>query len=214
MTNLASLLLDHPFAPDQPLIHGSLVDWTKADAIERVMVWADDFRAGGVLPGQAIAVVRSHAPDVIIAMAAIWSISGVFVPVNPLLPQAAIDEIIEAIRPAAVLHDSGISARPDALTYADGVAFVQWTSGTTGRPKPVLHTHDAYLELLDRVLAPLRASASSSNAPVQPSKAPSPNLIPVSISLNAGIYNVLFGLRAGAPIVVMDRFTTRESPRW
>jgi acyl-coenzyme A synthetase/AMP-(fatty) acid ligase len=29
----------------------------------------------------------------------------------------------------------------------------------------------------------------------------------VSLALNAGIYNVLFGLRAGAPIVVMDRFT-------
>jgi acyl-CoA synthetase (AMP-forming)/AMP-acid ligase II len=30
--------------------------------------------------------------------------------------------------------------------------------------------------------------------------------VPVSLALNAGIYNVLFGLRAGAPIVVMDRF--------
>ena len=44
--------------------------------------------------------------------------------------------------------------------YADGVAFVMWTSGTTGRPKPIEHTHTAYLELLDRVLGPLRAGAS------------------------------------------------------
>ena len=39
---------------------------------------------------------------------------------------------------------------------------------------------------------------------------PSPNLIPVSLALNAGIYNVLFGLRAGAEIVVMDGFDTGE----
>jgi acyl-CoA synthetase (AMP-forming)/AMP-acid ligase II len=209
MTNLASLLLDHPFASDQQLIHGSSVDWTKGEAIHRATVWANELRACGVLPGQAVTVVRSHAPDVIIAMTAIWMIDGVFVPVNPLLPPAAIGEIVDAIRPAAVLDDSGIRSRPDASTSADGVAFVQWTSGTTGRPKPVLHTHDAYLELLDRVLAPLRAS-SPSTASGETAKAPSPNLIPVSMSLNAGIYNVLFGLRAGAPIVVMDRFTTTE----
>ena len=34
--------------------------------------------------------------------------------------------------------------------------------------------------------------------------------MPVSLALNAGIYNVLFGLRAGAPLVLMDRFTTTE----
>ena len=30
----------------------------------------------------------------------------------------------------------------------------------------------------------------------------------MSLALNAGIYNVLFGLRAGAAIVIMDRFET------
>jgi acyl-CoA synthetase (AMP-forming)/AMP-acid ligase II len=37
-----------------------------------------------------------------------------------------------------------------------------------------------------------------------------PNLIPVSLSLWAGIYNVLFALRVGAPVVVMDGFDPRE----
>jgi long-chain acyl-CoA synthetase len=205
MTNLAALLLDHPFRDDQALIHGTRVTWTKGEAVERVQAWADELRADGVKPCQAVAVVRSNAPDVIIAMTAIWSIGAVFVPVNPLLPAAGVEEIIGTIKPAAVLDDDGIFARADPTTHAPGVAFVQWTSGTTGRPKPVLHTHEAYLELLDRVLAPLRAGAAGA-----PPKAPSPNLIPVSMSLNAGIYNVLFGLRAGAPIVVMDRFTTSD----
>ena len=85
--------------------------------------------------------------------------------------------------------------------HEPGVAFVTWTSGTSGRPKPVLHTHQAYLELLDRVLGPLRSK------PRDPSRPPSPNLIPVSMALNAGIYNSLFGLRAGAPLVLLGRFT-------
>ena len=208
MTNLAALLLDHPFDDDEALIHGTGVEWTKGEAVERVRAWASALRAAGVQPGQAVTVVRSHAPDVIIAMAAIWSVGGVFVPVNPLLPAAGVAEIVEIIRPAAVLDDDGIQPHLGAVTQPDGVAFVQWTSGTTGRPKPVLHTHVGYLELLDRVLGPLRSSPRDPAASA--ARPPSPNLIPVSMSLNAGIYNVLFGLRAGAPIVVMDRFVTGD----
>ena len=36
-----------------------------------------------------------------------------------------------------------------------------------------------------------------------------PNLIPVSLSLWAGIYNVLFAFRVGAPVIIMDRFDTQ-----
>ncbi len=42
-----------------------------------------------------------------------------------------------------------------------------------------------------------------------PTRRPTPNLVPVALALNAGIYNVLFGLRAGAEVVVMDRFEPR-----
>lgn len=207
MTNLASLLLDHPFGEDEAIVHGTSVTWTKGEASARVAAWAEDLRNAGVRPGQAVAVVRTHAPDVIIAMAAIWTIGAVFVPVNPLLPAAAVDEIVGTLAPAAVFDDAGIQPRANATTQPEEVAFVQWTSGTTGRPKPVLHTHEAYLELLDRVLGPLRSGSRD------PAKPVSPNLIPVAMSLNAGIYNVLFGLRAGAPIVVMDRFDTGDFAR-
>jgi acyl-coenzyme A synthetase/AMP-(fatty) acid ligase len=92
----------------------------------------------------------------------------------------------------------------DPTAYDPDIAFVTWTSGTTGLPRPILHTHSGYLELLDRVLEPLRGR------PADPGRPPSPNLVPVSLALNAGIYNVLFGLRAGAQVVLMDRFSTSE----
>ncbi len=69
----------------------------------------------------------------------------------------------------------------------------------------MLLRHSGVLELLDGVLGSLRGSASGSPAPA---KAAMPNLIPVSMSLWAGIYNVLFARRVGAPIVVLDPFTT------
>ena len=121
-------------------------------------------------------------------------------PVNPRLPPAEVDHVIADTAPALLVTEAGIApVEGEPRTYPDDVAFVVWTSGTTGRPKPILHTHTAYLELLDRVLGPLRSGTRSG-------RPPSPNLIPVSMALNAGIYNSLFGLRAGAPLVIMDRF--------
>jgi len=72
-------------------------------------------------------------------------------------------------------------------------------AGTTGPPKAIHHTHRAYVELLDRVLVPLRAGR-------RPPQGSPPNLIPVSLALNAGLYNALFGLRAGTGLVMMDHF--------
>ncbi|MDD1660616.1 MAG: hypothetical protein LUQ62_05365, partial [Methanomicrobiales archaeon] len=58
------------------------------------------------------------------------------------------------------------------------------------------------LALMDGVLAKLRGGDA-------PRRAPMPNLIPTSLSLWAGIYNVIFGFRAGAAVIIMERFDTR-----
>ncbi len=139
-------------------------------------------------------------------MFGVWVAGAVFVPVNPRAPDPEVRE--GARSDGSGRTDPGgwpaRAARPGARTYEPDAAFVMWTSGTTGEPKPILHTHSAYFELLDRVLGPLRAGVRD------PARPPTPNLIAVSLSLNAGIYNVLFGLRAGAAIVVMDGFETSE----
>ena len=52
----------------------------------------------------------------------------------------------------------------DAVTYPDGHRVRDVDVGTTGEPKPILHTHSAYFELLDRVLGPLRGERPRSVA--------------------------------------------------
>jgi acyl-coenzyme A synthetase/AMP-(fatty) acid ligase len=153
----------------------------------------------GPLDATAVAVQLPNGPELVTTMVGVWLAGGVYVPLNPRLPDRERAAVLAATAPAAVVTEAGTERLDGGTAYPADVAFVMWTSGTTGTPKPVQHTHTAYVELLDRVLGPLRAGGDGS-------KRPSPNLIPVSMALNAGLYNSLFGLRAGAALVIMDRF--------
>ena len=200
--NLASLLLEQPFADDEPLLHGSARSWTAGAARAEGDRLVSELAAAEVPAGAAVAV-RAGGCQTVIAMTAVWQHGAVFVPVNDRLPAAAVDALLDRTAVAAVITDAGVERRPGSLVHEPGAAFVLFTSGTTGEPKAIVHHHDAYLGIIDQVLGPLSANRDTS-------KRPSPNLIPVPMALNAGIYNALFGLRAGAPLVVMDRFSTAE----
>jgi len=199
--NLADLLLLHPLGDDELLLHTATQSVTAGDAratARRIAAALVDTTGGA--RGRAIAVQLPNGPDLVATMAGVWIAGGVYVPVNPRHPRAEVDAILEQTAPVALVTESGVTRLDSDRRYEDDIAFVMWTSGTTGRPQPVRHTHTAYVELLDRVLGPLRAT------PRARSKRPTPNLIPVSMALNAGLYNALFGLRAGAELVMMDQF--------
>lgn len=201
--SLADLLLDHPFEDADALLHSAGRTMTAGEARSRAHEVARDL---GPLHGHAVAVQLPNTLELVPTMVGVWLAGGVYVPVNTRQTEAEVASVVEATAPTAVVTEAGIRHldAAGAMAYEDDVAFVMWTSGTTGRPKPIHHTHTAYLELLDRVLGPLRGSGES------PKRRPTPNLIPVSLALNAGLYNALFGLRAGAALVIMDRFDPSE----
>jgi acyl-CoA synthetase (AMP-forming)/AMP-acid ligase II len=201
--SLAALLYEHPFPDEVPLVH-TLERVTTAGAAraeaDRV---AEALRDAQVPPGRAVVVRLPNDERFVTTMFGIWRAGAVLVPANPRQSASELEHVLTSTRPAAMIDDSGVTpVDGDAAPYGADVAFITWTSGTTGTPKAILQTHSGYLELLDRVLGPLRGR------PADPSRPPTPNLIPVSLTLNAGIYNVLFGLRAGAALVLMERFDT------
>lgn len=207
---LHALLLDHPFDDADGLLFTADRTVTAGEARAAAHAAAARLAAAGVSPGEAVAVRLPNGPEVVTAMTGIWEAGAVFVPVNPRLADKELAAVLAATGPVALIDVDGVhdlrrqgDAAP-ARRYEPGAAFILWTSGTTGAPRPIIHTHQGYLELLDRVLGPLRARPAGSDQPARP---PMPNLIPVQMSLNAGIYNALFGLRAGAPLVIMDRFS-------
>ena len=202
--NLGSLLIDHPFGDERDLLCSIDRVVTVGQARAQTRAMADKLRASGIKRGQGVAVRLPSTPDLVTTMAGIWLAGAVFIPVNDRSPQREVDHILETVRPAALLDERGLAPLADPIGHAPGVAFVAWTSGTTGPPKAILQTHSDYLELLDRVLTPLRGGPRADDG-----REPTPNLIPVSLALNAGIYNVCFGLRAGAAVVLMANFGTQ-----
>jgi acyl-coenzyme A synthetase/AMP-(fatty) acid ligase len=202
---LAALLTEHPFADGDVLVSTSNLDVTAGELRADAELLAHRLREIGVADGQAVVVELPNGPGFITAMFGIWLARAVFVPTNSRQPRAELERVVAATAPAAIIDGDGVRRTGvEPTRYEGDVAFVTWTSGTTGQPRPILQSHSGYLELLDRVLGPLRGK------PADPDRRPSPNLVPVSLALNAGIYNALFGLRAGAPLVVMDRFSTSE----
>jgi long-chain acyl-CoA synthetase len=197
--NLASLLLEHPYRDGAGLIHTMEQTVTAGEAKAATRQIASTL---GDMTGRAVAVQLPNGAALVSTMAGVWAAGGLYVPINPRHPAAEVASVLDALRPAAIITEAGIERLNQPAQTDTGVAFVLWTSGTTGAPKPIFHTHDAYLELLDRVLGPLRGNAAAARS----DKRPTPNLIPVSMALNAGLYNTLFGLRAGAELVIMDRF--------
>ncbi|HKH26145.1 MAG TPA: AMP-binding protein, partial [Acidimicrobiia bacterium] len=199
--SLAHLLVSHPFADDEPLLYTAARSVTAGEARLAAATLAERLRDAGVEPGQPVAVQLPNSPEMVTAMFGVWLADAVFVPVNWRAPDAEAERMLTTVEAAAFVRPEGTRALDGTGKCDPDAAFVQWTSGTTGDSKAILHTHTAYLELLDRVLGELQQGGRRAGPPT-------PNLIPVSLALNAGIYNVLFGLRAGASIVIMERFET------
>jgi acyl-CoA synthetase (AMP-forming)/AMP-acid ligase II len=204
ITTLASLLDD---LVEVPLL-GEGFETTRAELLQRVDAVAESLRTAGVRPGQAVAVQLPNGPDVVATLFGVWRAGAVYTPFNPRAAEAEVEKNLAVIHPAAHVTADGLEPIAGGEVLGHAVALVQFTSGTTGRPKPVPLRHDTVIDMLDRVVGAIRKPD-----PSRPAKPPMPNLVPLSLSLWAGIYQVLFAFRVGSPAVLMDRFETTTFAR-
>ena len=83
-------------------------------------------------------------PAFVDALRRTWDAGDAVLPLDPRLPAAWRTTLIEAMRPTAIVDADGERrSLDDGLATEPGDAVVMPTSGTTGRPKGVVLTHDA-----------------------------------------------------------------------
>jgi len=210
--SLADLLVDGD--PGAPMVLAGEETLTRADLMRDATGVHDALVAAGVGPGEAVAAVLPDRPATLAALFGVWLAHAVYVPLNPRATAREHARVLGEVRPAVLVRTTGVEPAAPAgggsreqgppIRHDIDVALVQLTSGTTGPSKPVPLRHSTVLALIDGVLQKLGWRGPDPGRPAQP------NLIPVSLSLWAGIYNVLFAFRVGAPVVLMEAFSTTE----
>jgi fatty-acyl-CoA synthase len=153
-------------SPDRPaLLFGDEVT-TYAQVRDRIARLASQLRARGVSPGDRVAYLGPNHPAFVETMFATHLLGAVFVPLNFRLAGPEVDYMLRHSGAAALVHAPGMafSVRPGAVVELgdayenwleaagepaaidvpvepDDVAFILYTSGTTGRPKGATLTH-------------------------------------------------------------------------
>jgi long-chain acyl-CoA synthetase len=226
--SLADLLTDLPATA----VHTLAVDVSRDNLIESADRLGAALAEAGLTTGQVVAAMLPNDAATIAALFGTWRAGGVYTPLNPRAADAELASQLATLRPVAVITTPALAERFSAFglpvvtgttlswtmtpgtqrpaaprQYDSDVALLQFTSGTTGPPKPVPLRHTTVLDLIDRLLAKLRGPKS---AAAKANRTPMPNLVPLSLSLWAGIYQVLFAFRAGAGVVLMDRFSATD----
>lgn len=154
-------VLSHP--PEQIALRWGKRQWTYGELAARSAAVAAELAATGLPQGTAIGIHSARCPGAIVAMLGVLRAGYVMVMIDESLPLRRRERLCEgaAVRAALavgvealpvdgvrwidltvegeVVAPTGASEFP-ALTDPDAPAYVFFTSGTTGQPKPVLGT--------------------------------------------------------------------------
>lgn len=203
--------------PQRAAVCDAAGDLSYADLMARVESVA---RRLSIRRGDRIGICSNRSVDIITAQLAIWSCGGCCVPLDPQYPQqrlrsmvviAGIDAVLigegagDAVRdlevtslPVGGRHDSRGRPRHHTHPHEDDVAFVFFTSGTSGLPKPVLVPH---VGLWNRVTWGIRFHDLGSSDRV---------LWKAPFCFDASVAEIYSALGSGGRVVVAPRDSERD----
>lgn len=147
-------------AEDRSLTYGELV--------ERAAAVCGELRERGVQPGDRVGVLLGRSSQAIVAQLGILTAGAAYVPLDPQHPPARIARVLAGAGAEVVLTDAelrrrlpvGVAALEVASAEAaepgepaavepDDLAYLVYTSGSTGEPKGVEVTHSNVVRLID-----------------------------------------------------------------
>ncbi|MDX6741040.1 class I adenylate-forming enzyme family protein [Actinocorallia sp. A-T 12471] len=116
--------------------------------------------ARGVTPGQRVALMSANRPEFVVAVKAIWRLGAAVVLFSPAWKRAEVDHALAVTRPDHAVGDHPVLAEAMPMLHLDDPvppgtghfpgtdpkadAVLVFSSGTTGLPKAVRHTHASF----------------------------------------------------------------------
>lgn len=171
---------------------------------------AATLRTRGVRAGQRVALMASNRPEFIVAVQAIWRVGAAAVLISPAWKSAEVEHALALTNPAdaigdhpvlaalmPMLHlDEPLAAAASGMTPAGpaGDAVLVFSSGTTGLPKAVRHTHAS----LNAAVRHWRAALGLTERDRLQVTTPPSHIL--------GLLNILTALRTGAGVRLHPRF--------
>jgi mycobactin phenyloxazoline synthetase len=208
--------------PDAPAVYASSGDLSYAELREQALAVAAALRDFGVGAGDTVAVLGPKNAEQIPALLGILAAGGVYLPIGADQPLDRAARILEtgAVSVALVCGDQPISVSLHSLTVAEAInrgagdqsgpgpttsadlAYVLFTSGSTGEPKGVEMTHDAAMNTVEFLTRHFGLG-------------PTDRCLAVStLECDMSVLDIFATLRAGGAIVVVDETQRRDPDSW
>ncbi len=157
-------------APDAVALVCGESSWTYRELDESANRLANLLAGHGAGPGECVALLFPRSAEAIVAILAVLKVGAAYLPIDPAHPDARIEFMVSDATPVAALTTSGLRARLDGYDVVvvdvedpavgtqsstpaptpapDDLAYMTYTSGTTGIPKGVAVTHHNVTQLL------------------------------------------------------------------
>ena len=210
---------------------------TYGEVLDRATRLASVLADAGVGQGDRVGCYLSNSPSWVVASMAVWLNRATLAAVGTLLPgpegsalfELAESKVVVAVEAAPALDpgptvvsidEAGLlpgTRTPSGLVaHADGpmpdpeaLAIVTFTSGTTGRPKGITHTHADIVAAARRVAA-VYARTSDYRPDPAPARLP-PGVVFNPFGHLAGYSRLAFRMWIGRPTVILSRFTVPDA---
>ncbi|ORJ57954.1 non-ribosomal peptide synthetase [Mycobacterium simiae] len=178
-----------------------------AERLARVLV------GHGAGPGECVALLFNRSADAIVAMVAVLKAGAAYLPIDPAMPDARLEFMLDDATPVAAMTNATMRSRFDGAELAvidvddpdlpdpadvtlpvaapEDLAYMIYTSGTTGVPKGVAITHHNATSLLE---------SPDPNAPTGPEQVWSQWH---SYSFDVSVWEIFSALLHGSRLVVV-----------
>ena len=125
-------------------------------------------RGQGVGPNELVGLLFERSADFLASVLGVWKAGGAYLPLDPQYPAAYLEQILRDAAPRCVLThgtladelgltalrlddaciSTALSTAPEVKIHPEQLAYVMYTSGSTGGPKGVMVPHRQILNWL------------------------------------------------------------------